>query len=253
MYGKSHAFCLNRQWLCHEGQEAGDQQITSVTIRPLNPICCPAAPCELTHCLFTWLYKSLAHPIISLKIIWQPVIIVKKNNPKTTTNKNAFGLMPEWGAPRGCWSGRGEQWNENSCPEHGESPCKFWDSDRSLPDGRTAVVALVVSVVILNDRPFGSTLQHFFFSCSVCGPEDGKQAGSMFSRGPEGELDLREEFLPKCHVCLAWQRQCHTPFIIQVLFKRMNFVSNKGQWNTTSWRQSHSLHSHIRSWHVLTK
>lgn len=55
MYGKSHAFCLNRQWLCHEGREAGDPQITSVSISPLNPIWCPAAPRELSHCLFTWI------------------------------------------------------------------------------------------------------------------------------------------------------------------------------------------------------
>lgn len=84
----------------------------------------------------------------------------------------------------------------------GKAPVNSGTVTAGLPDGRTAVVAAVIAVVILNDGPFGSTLQHIFFG-SVCGPEDGKQAGSMFSRGPGGAEDLREEILPKCHVALA--------------------------------------------------
>lgn len=50
----------------------------------------------------------------------------------------------------------------------------------------------------LNDVLFGNNIQHFFAS-SVWGIEDGKRAGSMFTRVPEGAEDLREEILPKCH------------------------------------------------------
>lgn len=81
----------------------------------------------------------------------------------------------------------------------GKAPVNSGTVTAGLPDERTAVVAAVVAVVTLNDGPFGNTLQNIFFG-SVCGPEDGKQAGSMFSRGPGGAEDLREEILPKCPV-----------------------------------------------------
>ncbi len=90
----------------------------------------------------------------------------------------------------------------NSRPDRGESPCKFWTMTAGLPYGHTAVVVAVVVGQTLSDGPFGSTMQHILFG-SVCGPEDGKQAGSMFSRGPGGAKDQREEILPKCHVGLA--------------------------------------------------
>ena len=43
----------------------------------VNPIWCPAAPRELSHRLFTWLWKSRAHSITSLKMIWWQVRILK--------------------------------------------------------------------------------------------------------------------------------------------------------------------------------
>lgn len=88
----------------------------------------------------------------------------------------------------------------------GKAPVNSGTVTVGLPAGRTAVVAdgCCCSSTTFNDGLFGRTLQLFFFLfVSVCGPEDGKQAGSMFSGGPWGAEDLREEILSKCHVCLA--------------------------------------------------
>lgn len=84
----------------------------------------------------------------------------------------------------------------------GKAPVNSGTVTAGLPDGHAAVVATVVVAVTFTDGPFGSTVQHILFG-SVCGAEDGKQAGSMFSRGPGGALDQREDILPECHVDLA--------------------------------------------------
>lgn len=79
----------------------------------------------------------------------------------------------------------------NSHPYCGESPCSGMLT-ADLPDGHTDVVVAVIVGLMLCDGPFGSAMQHTLFG-SVCGPEDGKLAGSMFSRGPGGAQDQREE------------------------------------------------------------
>lgn len=58
---------------------------------------------------------------------------------------------------------------------------------------------------------FLAALYNIFFVGSVCGLEDGKQAGSMFSSGPGGAQDLREEIEPKCHFDLACRQHHHAP------------------------------------------
>lgn len=80
----------------------------------------------------------------------------------------------------------------NSCPDHGESPCKFWDSDHSAAWWTYSCSSgwLLVGVT-LSDGPFGRAVYDTLFS-SVCGSADGKQARSMFSRGPGGARDQRE-------------------------------------------------------------
>lgn len=88
----------------------------------------------------------------------------------------------------------------------GKAPVNSGTVTAGLPDGHTAVVAAVGVGVTFGDGPFGCTMPHSLFG-SVCSPADGKQAGSMFSRGPEGAEDQREEMLPKCHVGLASLRQ----------------------------------------------
>lgn len=45
----------------------------------------------------------------------------------------------------------------------GKAPVISGTVTASLPYGRTAVVAAVMAVVTLNNWPFGSSLQHFFF------------------------------------------------------------------------------------------
>lgn len=64
----------------------------------------------------------------------------------------------------------------------GKAPVNSGTVTAGLPDGHTAVVVVGLT---LSDGPFGSTMQHILFG-SVCGAADGKQAGSMFSRGPGG-------------------------------------------------------------------
>lgn len=88
----------------------------------------------------------------------------------------------------------------------GKAPVNSGTVTVGLPAGRTAVVAggCCCSSTAFNDGLFGRILQlFFFFFVSVCGAEDGKQAAPMFSGGPGGAEDLREEILSKCHVCLA--------------------------------------------------
>lgn len=84
----------------------------------------------------------------------------------------------------------------------GKAPVNSGTVTASLHGGHTAVVAAVIVGLTLSDGPFGSTMQHTLFG-SVCSPADGKQARSMFSRGPRGAEDQREEMLPKCHAGLA--------------------------------------------------
>ncbi len=100
----------------------------------------------------------------------------------------------------------------------GKAPVNSGTVTTGLPDGRTAVVAAVVVGVTWSNGRFGSTLQHILFG-SVCGPEDGKQAGLMFSGGPGGAEDLREEILPKCHAGSAWLRQWHAPYAMVALLE----------------------------------
>lgn len=84
----------------------------------------------------------------------------------------------------------------------GKAPVHSGTVTTGLPDGQTTVVVAVVILVTLSEGPFGSTVQHILFG-SVCGQADGKQADSMFSGGPGGVEDQREEILPKFHVGLA--------------------------------------------------
>lgn len=120
--------------------------------------------------------------------------------------------MPRWGAPRGCWCGGGGLWMEIAVQTVGKAPVHSGTVTTGLPDGQTTVVVAVVVLVTLSEGPFGSTVQHILFG-SVCGQADGKQADSMFSRGPGGVEDQREEILPKFHVGLAWLCRRHSTTI----------------------------------------
>lgn len=68
----------------------------------------------------------------------------------------------------------------------GKAPVNSGTVTAGQSDGHTAVVAVAVSDVTSSNGLFGKPQQHVFFLGSVCGPEDGKQTGSMFSRGPRG-------------------------------------------------------------------
>lgn len=84
----------------------------------------------------------------------------------------------------------------------GKAPINSGTVTAGVSDGHTAVVAAVAVGVTLHDGLFGSAMQHILFG-SVCGPEDGKQAGSMFSRGPGGERRTRGRRFCQ-NAMLAW-------------------------------------------------
>lgn len=124
------------------------------------------------------------------------------NDDKKNLHKILLGKCQNEGLPGAAGVGEEDSGMEIAVQAAGKAPVNSGTVTADLSNGHTAVGAMVVVAVTSTDGPFGSTMQHILFG-SVCGAEDGKQAGSMFSRGPGGAEDQREEILPKCHVGLA--------------------------------------------------
>ena len=74
----------------------------------------------------------------------------------------------------------------NSCPDHGESPCKFWDSGCRPARWTHSWSSRALRRSDVRCRAFWQHSVAFLLFGSVCSPTDGKQAGSMFSGGPWG-------------------------------------------------------------------
>lgn len=162
-------------WLCHEGRQAGNPQITFVSSKS-NTM---SSRSKLTATLRVYLALEL---LGSSNCIDGQNLSIKKKCVWIEAKMRGSQWPMVWGWSR--MDGKKTSWLWGKPLFRGRWP-QAWC--RLLLDWRYVMGLLAALWNIL---------------CSVCGPIDGKQAGCMFSRGPGGAQDQREEILQKLP---AWQ------------------------------------------------
>lgn len=184
---------------------------------------CKYQPSNIQHAV-QWLHVNF-HTVLtfceslSLKISSSPIMIKKKNNNNRQTKQSWSSAKIRGSHGLVVWGWRAMKIAVQTAGKAPVNSGPAWWTHSCSSSSCCSSVTLTMG--------FLAALHNFFCCGSVCGPKDGKQAYSMFSWGPKGVEDLREEILSKCHVCLAWQQQWHESYVTQVLFTDLSLEKKK--------------------------